>query len=235
MEQDNQSISWNSLPWKKFQRKSFRLERKIYQAKHSGDYKSFKRLQKLLIKSKSIYYLFVKEIANYYANKGIFLSQKMKMKLVDNLHIRFNKCKCFINNNILKKSLVFLSLGYLKNEVAICIWKFILDLRHCEGIFRITKKSVEIVSKFLKFTSVNDAYKEKFKSFLNISNLNSLKLGQCNNSILSLRSLYTSYIYKDNVFRLWKPQFREFYLSSSFLIKSNLLDYEESKFMHGFI
>lgn len=232
MEQDNKSISWNSLPWKKFQRKSFRLQRKIYQAKHSGDYKSFKRLQKLLIKSRSLYYLFVKEIANYYVNKGIFLSQKMKMKLVDNLYIHFNKCKYFIYNNIPKKSLVFLSLEYLKNEVVACIQKFILDLRYCQGIFTITRKSVQVVSTFLKFKRLNDFYKEKFKKLLNISNLNSLKLGHCKNSILSLESLGTSYIYKHNIFRPWKLQCSECYPSSSFLIKYH--DYELYKFMHGF-
>jgi hypothetical protein len=230
MEQDNTSISWNSLPWKKFQRKSFRLQRKIYQAKHIKDYKSFTRLQKLLLRSRSVYYIFVRELANYYSSKGIFLSQKMKIKLVDDLHINFNRCKYFISNNIFKKSLVSLSLEYLKNDVVARIWKCILDLRRFQGIFIITKKSIQIVSEVLRITTVNDAYREKFKKVLNASKFNPLKLKESKYSTLSLKAPPN---YKINVSRIWKL-FSEFYLFSKFLIKSNILGHEESKSVDGF-
>jgi uncharacterized membrane protein YbaN (DUF454 family) len=220
MEQDKISISWNSLPWKKFQSKSFRLQRKIYQAKHNGDHKSFKRLQKLLIKSKSIYYLSVKEIANYYSNKGIFLSQKMKIRLADEISISFFKYKHSIN--IFKESLVFLSLEYLKDEVVAYIWKFILNSIPSQGFLTITKKSIQIVSKFLKIPKINNSYTLKFKEFLNIFNLNFLKEMQRTYLILKNRSNY-----KVNVFRLSKPTYSDscVYRRFLYLLISELIFY----------
>jgi len=47
MEQDNLCISWNSLPWKKFHRKSSSLQRKIYEAKQNENKKTIKRLRKI--------------------------------------------------------------------------------------------------------------------------------------------------------------------------------------------
>jgi hypothetical protein len=199
MEQDKISISWNSLPWKKFQSKSFRLQRKIYQAKHNGDHKSFKRLQKLLIKSKSIYYISVKKIANYYSNKGIFLSQKMKTRLVDEISISFFKYKHCIK--ILKKRLPFLSLEYLKNEVVAYIWKFSLNSIPSKGFLTITKKSIQIVSKFLKIPKINHFYILKFKEFLNVFNVNFLKETQRTCLILVLNMTSN---YKINIFKFLK-------------------------------
>jgi hypothetical protein len=212
MEQDKISISWNSLPWKKFQRKSFRLQRKIYQAKHNGDHKSFKRLQKLLIKSKSIYYISVKEIANHYSNKGIFLSQKMKIRLVDEIFISFSKYKHCINT--LKKRLPFLSLEYLKNEVVAYIWKFILNSIPPKGLLTIIEKSLQIVSKFLKIPKINRSYILKFKEFLNIFNVNFLKEVQRTCVILVLKITSN---YKVNIFKLLKLTCSDFCFHRRFL------------------
>lgn len=57
MEQDKYSISWKDLPWKKFKKKSFRLQCKIYDAKQKGNCKTVRRLQKLLLYSKSLHYI----------------------------------------------------------------------------------------------------------------------------------------------------------------------------------
>ena len=70
MEQDINGISWKHLPWKKFQQKSFRLQRKIYEARCSGNSKVLLRFQKLLINSESIYYLAVRKVTEDYLDRG---------------------------------------------------------------------------------------------------------------------------------------------------------------------
>ncbi len=57
MEQDTLCISWKSLPWSLFKRKVFHLQCKIYEAKKRGNYKLIKRLQALLISSKSAHFI----------------------------------------------------------------------------------------------------------------------------------------------------------------------------------
>jgi hypothetical protein len=68
MEQDIISISWKDLPWQKFQKKSFRLQCKIYNAKQNNKPRLVRRLQTLLIKSKSIHYLAVRRISEDFIN-----------------------------------------------------------------------------------------------------------------------------------------------------------------------
>lgn len=69
MEQDNYSISWKDLPWEKFQKKSFRLQCKIYEAKQTGNCKGVERLQKLLVFSKSAHYLASRHILNLFSSR----------------------------------------------------------------------------------------------------------------------------------------------------------------------
>ena len=83
MEQDNISISWKDLPWHKFQKKSFRLQCKIYKAKQCNNPRLVRRLQKLLIKSKSLHYLAVRNITESVTDKGLFLSEDKKFFLVE--------------------------------------------------------------------------------------------------------------------------------------------------------
>lgn len=83
MEQDVTSISWEDLPWKKFQKKSFNLQCKIYKAKQNNNFRLVRRLQKLLINSKAIYYLAVKDISHSLISKGVFLSGNKRFFLVD--------------------------------------------------------------------------------------------------------------------------------------------------------
>lgn len=185
MEQDNLSISWNFLPWKKFQRKSFQLQRKIYQSKHSGDAKSFKRLQKLFIKSKSIYYLSVKEITNYYSSKGIFLSQRMKLKLVDHLYKNLSTWKFFRSST--KKRLTFFSLDYLKMELSAFIWKRIFNSSQGHKFITVTKKSTQILSKFLNIENINTSSKLRVTEFLTTVNGKFFKAIQSQSLLFALK------------------------------------------------
>src|SRR2546426_8049598 len=42
---------WNALPWKQFERQTFKLQKRIYQASQRGNVKTVHRLQRLLMKS----------------------------------------------------------------------------------------------------------------------------------------------------------------------------------------
>lgn len=42
---------WQEIPWRKLERKVFKLQKRIYKASSRGDAKAVRRLQKLVIKS----------------------------------------------------------------------------------------------------------------------------------------------------------------------------------------
>src|SRR3990170_2784898 len=53
---------WQTLPWKKFQRNVYRLQRRIYQATQRGDWKRVHALQRLLLRSWSARCLAVRQV-----------------------------------------------------------------------------------------------------------------------------------------------------------------------------
>lgn len=53
---------WKDLPWREYQRKVFKLQKRIYQAARCGDVKAVHRLQRLLIKSWSAKCLAVRRV-----------------------------------------------------------------------------------------------------------------------------------------------------------------------------
>ncbi|MEM1394802.1 MAG: reverse transcriptase domain-containing protein [Cyanobacteria bacterium P01_H01_bin.150] len=59
---------WNRLPWKKFQKNLFRLQRRIFKAVRDGDMAKVKNLQKLILKSTSAKLLAIRQITQL--NKG---------------------------------------------------------------------------------------------------------------------------------------------------------------------
>ena len=124
MEQDNLCISWNSLPWKKFHRKSSSLQRKIYEAKQNENKKTIKRLQKLLLRSKSIYYIAVKSVTDYYSSKGIFLSKRVKSDLVSSVYMKLSTEKSSLID--IKLRVNFAELNYLKDEVVAYVMNFLI-------------------------------------------------------------------------------------------------------------
>lgn len=54
---------WKTLPWKKFQRNVFRLQRRIYQARLRGDVRTVHSLQRLLLRSWSARFLAVRRVS----------------------------------------------------------------------------------------------------------------------------------------------------------------------------
>jgi len=54
---------WRTLPWKKFQRNVFRLQKRIYRAKQRGDVRTVHNLQRLLLRSWSARFLAVRRVS----------------------------------------------------------------------------------------------------------------------------------------------------------------------------
>jgi RNA-directed DNA polymerase len=54
---------WKSIPWKKYQRNVFRLQRRIYQARLRGDVRTVHNLQRLLLRSRSARFLAVRRVS----------------------------------------------------------------------------------------------------------------------------------------------------------------------------
>ena len=59
---------WKDLPWKKFQRQMFRLQRAIFKAQKNGNKAKVKRLQRLLLQSRAAQALAVQQVTQ--KNKG---------------------------------------------------------------------------------------------------------------------------------------------------------------------
>ncbi len=56
------SESWKKLPWKKFRKNLFRLQRRIYKAVRTGNIRKAKSLQKLILKSTSAKLLAIRQV-----------------------------------------------------------------------------------------------------------------------------------------------------------------------------
>ena len=62
-DENNRTEDWQTLPWKKFQRNVFRLQKRIYQAQIRGDQKRVRGLQRLLLRSFSARCLAVRQVS----------------------------------------------------------------------------------------------------------------------------------------------------------------------------
>ncbi len=66
---DNASELWKNLPWKKFRRDLFRLQKRVFKAVSVGDKRKAKYLQKLILKSKTARYLAIRQVTQLNAGK----------------------------------------------------------------------------------------------------------------------------------------------------------------------
>jgi len=66
---DNASELWKNLPWKKFRRELFRLQKRVYKAVSVGDKRKAKYLQKLILKSKAARLLAIRQLTQLNAGK----------------------------------------------------------------------------------------------------------------------------------------------------------------------
>jgi RNA-directed DNA polymerase len=85
---------WNTIPWKKIEKNVFKLQKRIYQASSSGNVKTVRKLQRLLINSRSAKLLAVRKVTQDNQGKrtagvdGIkSLTPKQRLKLANNLKL----------------------------------------------------------------------------------------------------------------------------------------------------
>jgi RNA-directed DNA polymerase len=85
---------WDEINWRKLERSVFKLQKRIYQASKSGDWKRVKRLQKLLLSSRSAKLLAVRRVTQINKGKktaGIdgvkSLSPTQRLKLANELNL----------------------------------------------------------------------------------------------------------------------------------------------------
>ena len=91
MEQDYLCISWKNLPWSLFRRKIFHLQCKIYEAKKSGDFRLLRRLQKLLIDSKSSHFIATRFLVNATVHSQYRFSDSEKIILAYSIRTTLKK------------------------------------------------------------------------------------------------------------------------------------------------
>jgi RNA-directed DNA polymerase len=65
----NASESWRILPWKKFRRELFRLQRRVFKAVQVGDKRKARSLQKLILKSRAARFLAIRQVTQLNAGK----------------------------------------------------------------------------------------------------------------------------------------------------------------------
>jgi RNA-directed DNA polymerase len=63
------SESWKNLPWKKFRKELFRLQKRVYEAIRVGDKRKARSLQKLILKSKAARFLAIRQVTQLNAGK----------------------------------------------------------------------------------------------------------------------------------------------------------------------
>lgn len=85
--------SWVEKPWKKFEIVVFRLQKRIYKASREGNFKKVKKLQRLLLKSRSAKFLAIRQVTQLNTGKrtpGIDgkanLNDVERIQLVEELH-----------------------------------------------------------------------------------------------------------------------------------------------------
>jgi retron-type reverse transcriptase len=66
----NTSESWKELPWKKFRRNLFRLQKRVYKAVRVNDYRKARSLQKLILKSTSARLLAIRQVTQLNAGSA---------------------------------------------------------------------------------------------------------------------------------------------------------------------
>ncbi|MEG4521219.1 MULTISPECIES: group II intron reverse transcriptase/maturase [unclassified Microcoleus] len=90
--QDNLTVEWNQINWRRAERLTFKLQKRIYRASERGDVKAVRKLQKTLINSWSNKVLAVRRVTQDNTGKrtagvdGIkLLSPRQRIKLVSQL------------------------------------------------------------------------------------------------------------------------------------------------------
>jgi RNA-directed DNA polymerase len=97
---DNYSESWKSLPWKKFRRDLFRLQKRVFKAVQAGNKRKAMSLQRLILKSQAARLLAIRQVSQLNAGKKtagidgkIALSFEQRFELSEKLRTENNNWK----------------------------------------------------------------------------------------------------------------------------------------------
>ncbi|MEH2333713.1 reverse transcriptase N-terminal domain-containing protein [Nostoc sp.] len=107
------SESWKRLPWKKFRKTLFRLQKRVFKAVQVGDKRKARLLQKLILKSTSARFLAIRQVSQLLAN--IALNGIESIHRYHDGHKRGKK----ITDNTPKGSIVEPSIRYADDMVII--------------------------------------------------------------------------------------------------------------------
>ncbi len=66
---NNTSESWKTLPWKKFRRNLFRLQKRVFQAVRAGNKRKAMSLQRLILKSQAARFLAIRQVSQLNTGK----------------------------------------------------------------------------------------------------------------------------------------------------------------------
>ena len=93
----NQMVEWNTIPWRKLERRVFKLQKRIFQASQRGDAKAVRKLQKTLMRSWSAKTIAVRKVSQDNKGKktagvdGIkSLTPKARLSLISNLKLSYS-------------------------------------------------------------------------------------------------------------------------------------------------
>ena len=96
--QNNQTVEWKDLNWRKLERVTFKLQKRIFQASERGDVKAVRKLQKTLIRSWSAKCIAVRRVTQDNKGKNTAgvdgmktLTPKQRINLVNNLKLLANQ------------------------------------------------------------------------------------------------------------------------------------------------
>lgn len=96
----NTSESWKKLPWKKFRKNLFRLQKRIWKAVRAGKTRKARSLQKLVLKSQSARFLAIRQVTQLNAGKKMAgidgktaLTFKERFELEGKLRLNANNWK----------------------------------------------------------------------------------------------------------------------------------------------
>ena len=135
----NTSESWKKLPWKKFRKNLFRLQKRIYKAVRVGDKRKVMSLQKLVLKSTSAKLMAIRQVTQLNAGKktagidgkkALNYSERFKLlKLLKNPrwnHQGLRKIPIFKKDG----SKRWLSIPTISDRAWQCLAKFALEPAH---------------------------------------------------------------------------------------------------------
>jgi RNA-directed DNA polymerase len=97
-QQDQKSVAWNKLPWRKLEQHVYDIQKRIYRASQRGETRKVEKLQKLLMKSRSARLLAVRRVTQDNQGKktaGIdgvkSVSPNGRFELVERIHPKYWK------------------------------------------------------------------------------------------------------------------------------------------------